>query len=74
MLQACEAWRREAEDCTKRAKAAEDDRLQLLKERDEVRLETSSSSFFIMFLFRFYIYIYNVHCILGNKHHQYVYE
>ena len=68
MLQACEAWRREAEDCTKRAKAAEDDRLQLLKERDEVRLETSS--FFIVFVFRFYIYIYNVLCIMGNEHRQ----
>ena len=68
MLQACEAWRREAEDCTKRAKAAEDDRLQLLKERDEVRLETFS--FFIVFVFRFYIYIYNVLCIMGNKHRQ----
>ena len=33
-----------------------------------------NSFFLIMFLFRFYIYIYNVHCILGNKHHQCMYE
>ena len=26
---------------------------------------------FCVFLFRFYIYIHKVHCILGNKHHQY---
>ncbi|KAK7507793.1 hypothetical protein BaRGS_00000758 [Batillaria attramentaria] len=32
---ACEAWRREAEESVKRSKAAEDERLQAVKQRDE---------------------------------------
>ncbi|KAK7112115.1 RING finger protein unkempt homolog [Littorina saxatilis] len=32
---ACEAWRKEAEECTKRAKAAEEEKQQIVKQRDE---------------------------------------
>lgn len=32
---ACDAWRREAEESVKRSKAAEDERLQAVKQRDE---------------------------------------
>lgn len=32
---ACDAWRREAEECTKRSKVAEDEKLQAVKQRDE---------------------------------------
>lgn len=36
--QACEAWRKEAEESLKRAKHAEEERLQAVKQRDEVKM------------------------------------
>ncbi|KAL8590154.1 hypothetical protein ACOMHN_010349 [Nucella lapillus] len=40
---ACEAWRREAEECTKRSKLAEEEKLQAAKQRDEALGEIQRS-------------------------------
>ncbi len=38
LLQACEAWKREAEDSCRKTKAAEEERIQAIKQRDEVNI------------------------------------
>ena len=41
LLQACEAWKKEAEDSTRRAKLAEEERMQAIKQRDEALSQLS---------------------------------
>lgn len=37
LLQACEAWKKEAEDANRKAKVAEDEKQQALKQKEEVK-------------------------------------